>query len=63
MLSLFRNCQHAKRNIRPHSTVLTEQEKNPVQDQFCKFAQGYRIKKINQTLELFEAAQENYENE
>ena len=27
MLSLFRNRRHAKKNIWPHSTVFTEQEK------------------------------------
>ena len=55
--SFFRNCRHAKRNIWPHSTVFNEQQK------CCKSPQEYRIQKITQTLEPFEAAEENYGDE
>ena len=72
--AFFRNCGHAKKNIWPHSTVFTEQEKwcarskselnyknvQKMSPQCCKLPKGYKIQNITQTLELFEVAEENY---
>ena len=66
MLTLFRDCWHAKINIWPHSIVFNEQKKccarsksqvnyenvQKLWPQCCKLQMGYRIRNITLTLEL-----------
>ena len=72
MLTLFRNCPHAKINICPHSTVFTEQEKCARSKSELNYKKTFvtsmlqiteGIQKITQTLNFFKAAEENYGDE